>query len=153
MDQEVRILRYGHRHIRDYRVTTHCCLASRALGAKGIIIEGDQDPELKKTLEGLKSKWGKKFELDYTNTWTSTLKEYKKKGYSIVHLTMKGSPVQEKIEELRQKNKILAIIGSKKVEPRVYKESDYNIAIGKQPHSEISALAVFLYMLLGNKIL
>jgi tRNA (cytidine56-2'-O)-methyltransferase len=40
----------------------------------------------------------------------------------------------------------MLIVGSKKVPSEFYSEriSDYNLAIGNQPHSEIAALAVFL---------
>ncbi len=39
---------------------------------------------------------------------------------------------------------LLIVVGSEKVEGWYYHNSDYNIAVGNQPHSEVSALAIFL---------
>ena len=39
---------------------------------------------------------------------------------------------------------MVLIVGSEKVDPIYFKISDYNIAIGNQPHSEVAAIAVFL---------
>jgi len=47
MEKNVAVLRYGHRPYRDLRVTTHCCLVARALGAEKIVIQGCEDPALK----------------------------------------------------------------------------------------------------------
>ena len=88
--------------------------------------------------------WGGPFKIRFSDSWKKEVECYKKEGYKIVHLTMYGKPIQEIIEELRKNEKIVVIIGSQKVEIDVYKESDYNVAITKQPHSEIAALAVFL---------
>ena len=58
---------------------------------------------------------------------------------------MYGMPVGDKIPEIRKSKKDkLIIVGGQKVPSEVYHLSDYNIAIGNQPHSEIAALAVFL---------
>ena len=58
---------------------------------------------------------------------------------------MYGIPIDKIIDKITQINsKILVIIGSEKVEGWFYYNSDYNIAIGNQPHSEVAALAIFL---------
>jgi tRNA (cytidine56-2'-O)-methyltransferase len=49
-----------------------------------------------------------------------------------------------KIKNSNDNNDILIIIGAEKVPSEIYKLSDYNIAVGNQPHSEISALAIIL---------
>ena len=64
---------------------------------------------------------------------------------------MYGSPLEKEISKIKKHKKILAIIGSHKVERQVYEEADYNIAITNQPHSEVAALAVFLYNLPNYK--
>jgi len=46
---------------------------------------------------------------------------------------------------------VLVIVGGEKVPFEVYQEMDYNIAVTSQPHSEISALAVFLDRLFAGK--
>ena len=56
-----------------------------------------------------------------------------------------------KDKRIRKKGKVLVITGSQKVEVGVYRASDYNVSIGKQPHSEIAALAVFLDRLQSGK--
>ncbi|MEM2897647.1 MAG: tRNA (cytidine(56)-2'-O)-methyltransferase, partial [Candidatus Bathyarchaeia archaeon] len=51
------------------------------------------------------------------------------------------------IEEIRKSERdILVIVGSQKVPRSFYSlsVSDYNLAVGNQPHSEIAALAIFL---------
>jgi len=37
--KSVRVVRVGHRYVRDYRTLTHLCLVSRALGAECIYLE------------------------------------------------------------------------------------------------------------------
>lgn len=144
MEKKAVVLRYGHRPYRDERVTSHCCLVARALGAKKIIIQGKEEASLKKTVKDIVKRWGGHFKIEFSKSWQKTVKEYKKKGWLVVHLTMYGKPLGNTIKKIRKEKKALVIIGSQKVERDVYKESDYNIAIGKQPHSEIAALAIFL---------
>jgi tRNA (cytidine56-2'-O)-methyltransferase len=60
---------------------------------------------------------------------------------------MYGLNVDDIISKIKNSNNnsdILIIIGAEKVPSEVYKLSDYNIAVGNQPHSEISALAIIL---------
>ena len=142
--QEIVVIRYGHREVRDYRVTGHCALVSRALGAKEIIVCGEKDESLTKTIKEVNTNWGGKFKVSYTDSWRKTVTALKKKGFVVIHLTMYGLPVQEVEEDLRTRNKIAVIIGSQKVEREVYNQADYNIGVTAQPHSEIAALAVFL---------
>ena len=142
--QEVIVLRYGHRPVRDYRVTSHCCLVARAFGSQKIIIAGPEDKKLLENIEKINGRWGSDFKLEFAKTWKPALKDLKNQGFKAAHLTMYGEPVDKKIDALRKEEKIVVIIGSQKVEKPVFEESDYNIAIGNQPHSEISALAVFL---------
>jgi tRNA (cytidine56-2'-O)-methyltransferase len=56
---------------------------------------------------------------------------------------MYGMPVDETIGEI-QGDDILVVVGSKKVPGEVFDLADYNVSIGNQPHSEVSALAIFL---------
>ncbi len=48
------------------------------------------------------------------------------------------------------KNKLI-VVGGSKVPRIVYKLSDWNISVTSQPHSEISALSVFLHDLFEGK--
>ena len=142
---EVIVLRYGHRHVRDARVTSHCCLVARAFGAGKIIVEGFEDGELKRTVESVNKNWGRGIGLEFTEHWKPILKKYKKLGYKVVHTTMYGLPLQNKIAKIRTWKKVLLIIGSQKVEKEVYEMADMNISITLQPHSEVAALAIFLH--------
>jgi tRNA (cytidine56-2'-O)-methyltransferase len=142
--KQVVVLRYGHRMGRDDRVSTHCCLVARAFGAERIIIIGKKDEKIKDTVEKLCERWGGLFSIEFANSWREELQRLKAQGFKAVHLTMYGKPLQHVIKDIKKCNKIVVIIGSKKVEIGVYEESDYNVAITKQPHSEIAALAVFL---------
>jgi tRNA (cytidine56-2'-O)-methyltransferase len=148
---EIVVLRYGHRHIRDYRVTTHCCLVSRAFNAKKTIICGEPDEEIKKNIEKINKNWGSNFKIEFTDSWKKTIKEYKQQKYKIIHNTMYGECIQKKIKELKKIKKIMIVIGSHKVEPEVYNLSDYNISITTQPHSEIASLAITLHELQEGK--
>lgn len=144
MGKEVVVLRYGHRTGRDDRVSTHCCLVARAFGANKIIIIGREDGRIKESVQKVCKSWGGPFNVEFASSWQKELKKFKRRGYTVVHLTMYGNPIQNVIDEIRNHKRLVVIIGSKKVEIGVYKESDYNVAITKQPHSEIAALAVFL---------
>jgi len=150
MAREVVVLRYGHRFVRDARVTTHCCLVARALGAKEIIIDSE-DRELKEKIKSINRNWGGKFTVNFAKSWRNTIKKLKKKGFTIVHLSMYGESLNKLEGKIRKKGKVCVIIGSKKVEPDVYLESDFNVSVGTQPHSEIAALAVFLDRLFRGK--
>jgi len=142
--EEIVVLRYGHRPYRDLRVTSHCCLVARALGASKIVIEGPEDKELKKSVDNVVKRWGGKFKVGFTDSWLKEVKKFKKKGFYVTHLSMYGKPFNEVVDSIRKQKKVLVIIGSQKVEIRVYQESDLNVSIGKQPHSEIGALAVYI---------
>jgi len=142
---EIVVLRLGHRRARDKRATTHVGLTARALGADRIIITGDKDETLLKSIRRVAGRWGGEFEVAMQDSWKPVVKAFKEEGYEIIHLTMYGLPFQTKLEEIRKspKNKLL-IVGGEKVPGEVYQAADYNLAVTSQPHSEIAALAVFL---------
>ena len=39
---------------------------------------------------------------------------------------------------------MLIVVGAEKVPREIYELADYNVGVGSQPHSEISALAILL---------
>jgi len=143
------VLRWGHRPIRDARLTTHVALAARAFGADGIIISDIQDQKIQETIEKINRNWGGKFLFTMGTKWQTVLREWKAKGGIVVHLTAYGENIQtsDVLERVRKTEKdIMLLVGSQKVPCRFYTEqiSDYNVAIGNQPHSECASLAVFL---------
>ncbi|MBI2583098.1 MAG: tRNA (cytidine(56)-2'-O)-methyltransferase [Candidatus Aenigmarchaeota archaeon] len=141
----ISVLRLGHRLGRDARISTHCGLVARALGAREIIYTGERDQILLESVNETANRWGGPFSAKYEENWKHVVKKYRKRNFSIVHLTMYGMPVQKVIRRIRKKKNILVIIGGEKVPPQVYQEADFNIAVTGQPHSEVAALAIFLH--------
>jgi len=138
------VLRLGHRLPRDERMSTHICLVARAFGADSSVYSGQHDSSLEESVKKISGNWGGNFEISYEKNWKRVIQEYKKKEFTVVHLTMYGMPVSEKIERIRESENILVIVGAEQVPPEVYEMADYNISVTNQPHSEVAALAVFL---------
>lgn len=141
----ITVLRLGHRLGRDDRISTHCGLVARALGADFIIYSGDHDGNMIEGLKKTSKKWGGKFKISYEAKWKNIINNHKKKGFCVVHGTMYGLPLRKKIKDIRKKKKILFVIGGEKVPGELYTLSDYNIAVTNQPHSEVAALAIFMH--------
>lgn len=140
----IHVLRMGHRLVRDDRATTHVCLVSRAFGAEKIYVFNGE-PKVKEVIKKVNLQWGGNFEVEIIDNWRHILKKWKNKKGIIIHLTMYGMNLNEALNDIHKSEKdILIIIGSEKVPKELYIESDYNIAVGNQPHSEVAALAVFL---------
>jgi len=140
------VLRLGHRPSRDKRITTHVGLVARAFGADGFILADINDENVINSLRKVCDKWGRKdFKLVSGVDSIKYIKEWKRRGGVVVHLTMYGLHIDDVIDEIRSSGKdLLVIVGAEKV-PRIYYElADYNVAVGHQPHSEVSALAIFL---------
>ena len=144
------MLRVGQRYVRDDRTLTHLCLVSRALGAESIYLE-DVEKDILGTLQGVNRTWGGGFSAVLGEPWRKVIRDAKKEGRAVVHLTMYGMPLQEKVEELRRQGKMLIVVGGPKVPGKVYHEADYNIAVTSQPHSEIAALAIVLHEVQGGE--
>ncbi len=142
--KEIVILRYGHRTVRDYRVTSHCGLVARAFGANKIIICGEKDEKLEKTIKEVVEKWGGDFKTEFSGDWKKSVRKMKKENFVFVHLTMYGEKLIDVENKIKKEEKLCIIIGSQKVEKAAYLLSNYNISITNQPHSEIAALAVIL---------
>ena len=148
----VAVLRYGHRSVRDYRVTSHCALVARAFGAGGITVCGEEDERIRRSIEKVVEKWGGIFRISFSDSWKNEFRKFRKnRNSAIVHLTMYGIPLQKAIGKIRKFRNIMVVIGSQKVEGSVYGDSDFNVSVTQQPHSEIAALAVFLHELFGGK--
>jgi tRNA (cytidine56-2'-O)-methyltransferase len=143
------VLRWGHRPIRDARLTTHVALAARALGASGLILSDIEDRKIKSTIEEVAHSWGGTFFLDMGIPWKRAVSGWKAQNGIVVHLTAYGENVEtsDVLDRIRACGKnVLVIVGSQKVPGEFFSEtvSDFNVAIGNQPHSECSSLAVFL---------
>ena len=150
--KEISIIRLSERAYRDLRITTHCCLVSRAFGAKRIILAGNTDRGIGETVKRINTEFGGNFEVEYDDNMLARIRKNQREGNEVVHLTMYGEKPSDKImKKIRKKKKITIVIGSEKVPGEVYHEADYNISITRQPHSEVAALAVFMHRLNEGK--
>lgn len=57
---------------------------------------------------------------------------------------MYGEKINDVQDKLQKEENLLIVVGAEKVPREIYELADYNIGIGNQPHSEISALAILL---------
>ena len=141
------VLRIGHRPERDKRITTHVALTSRAFGASRMYLS-KPDSRVVTTINEVVAKFGGDFEIEPLTNPRNFAKNWKGQ---IVHLTMFGLPLEDFEDKLRaEESPILFIVGAEKVPPWTFEYADYNISIGNQPHSEVSALAITLSRLNEN---
>jgi len=145
---KITVLRWGHR-FRDQRATTHVALVARAFGAPEFILADVKDEEVRATVEKIVANWGGEFGFDMGKPWNKVVKEWRSRGGVVVHLTAYGENIQtsDVMERIRATGTdILIIVGSQKVPGEFFSSnvSDFNVAVGNQPHSEISSLAIFL---------
>lgn len=143
------VLRWGHRPQRDARLTTHVVLTARALGASGVILTDVKDEKIKETVEKVVNNWGGVFFFEMGIPWEKAVRKWREDGGVVVHLTAYGENIEtsDVLERIKASGKdVLVIVGSQKVPREFFSErvSDFNVAIGNQPHSECSSLAVFL---------
>lgn len=139
------VIRLGHRPIRDKRATTHLMLTARAFGASGVLYSGTRDSSVEETVSKVCSDWGGPFSVDYVEDWRATIKGWKRRG-KVIHLTMYGLPILEVITAIRDDtSEKLVAVGGAKVPGEIYGLADWNVAVTSQPHSEVSALAIFLH--------
>jgi tRNA (cytidine56-2'-O)-methyltransferase len=149
INQRVAVLRLGHRPSRDKRVSTHLLLAARVFGADKGYYTGTKDTSLEESVRKIAFDWGGNFTLDYAHSWKSVTKNWEGK---IVHLTMYGIPFQDIVGEIRSDDsRKLIIVGGAKVPGEMYNTAHWNVAVTNQPHSEVSALAIFLHELFQGK--
>ena len=126
-------------------MSTHVILAARAFGASGATYTGERDPGLEESIGRVVSEWGGPFTFGFSGSWRSVISGWRGRG---VHLTLYGLPVLEVSPEIRgDGSDILVVVGGAKVPGEVYGLADWNVGVTSQPHSEVSALAVFLHEL------
>ncbi len=147
----IEILRLGHRLPRDERISTHVALVARAFGASAIAYTGQHDAGLEDSVVRICTRWGGKSPVSYEKSAVSFIKSKKRDGFSIIHLTMYGMPLMEKMPEMKKQEKILIVVGSEQVPAEIYQLADYNISVTNQPHSEVAALAITLDRLMDGK--
>lgn len=139
----IEVVRIGQRIVRDDRVTTHVALVARAFGASKIFMT-EVNPEIKDTIEKINKTWGGNFVIEFIDSWRHIVKKKKEEGYKIVHLTMYGENINDAQKNISKEKSLLIVVGAEKVPREIYELADYNVGVGSQPHSEISALAILL---------
>ncbi|MEW6748578.1 MAG: tRNA (cytidine(56)-2'-O)-methyltransferase [Candidatus Micrarchaeota archaeon] len=163
---EIEVLRLSHRLPRDERISTHVALVARAFGASSITYTGQHDSGLEESVKRICERWGGKvagsgpegagaagscFSISYEKSALPFIKKKKKEGFAIVHLTMYGLPVQDAVGRMREREKLLLVVGSEAVPGAVYQLADFNVAVTSQPHSEVAALAITLDRIMEGK--
>lgn len=142
----VTVLRLGHRPERDKRITTHVCLTARALGCDRVVLD-ERDDRVVEAVQDVTRRFGGPFTIESGLPYRPLLKGFQ--GTKI-HLTMYGLPMPEVVPRIDPAKDILVVVGAEKVPRDVYELVDHNVAVGNQPHSEVAALALFLYALQGD---
>ncbi len=136
------VLRLGHRPERDKRITTHVALTARAFGVEKVFVT-TKDAELEERLKDVGARFGNSFKVKTGISWKHVVSSW---NGTVVHLTMYGERMNTALHRIPKDN-LLIVVGAEKVPKGIYERADYNISIGNQPHSEVAALAVFLYAL------
>jgi tRNA (cytidine56-2'-O)-methyltransferase len=121
---------------------------ARAFGASEIIYSGQRDDGIEETVSAVCREWGGSFSVKFERDWKKVLKNFRGKK---AHLTMYGIPFSQKLQELRNCENLLVVIGGAKVPSEVYQLCDFNLSVTTQPHSEVAALAVLLHDLFEGK--
>jgi len=124
-------------------------LTARAFGASRFIIADVRDEKVEATVAKVVKSWGGKIRFEMGIPWKEVVKEWRAKCDVVVHLTAYGENIHSSdvLERIKATGKdVLVIVGSQKVPSEFFSKavSDFNVAIGNQPHSECSSLAVFL---------
>jgi len=151
----VSVLRLGHRRDRDKRITSHLGLTARAFGADEIHLAGEEDPSALETWMSVAKRFGGSFKCSYEPKPLRFLRRFSKnsgdgKPGTIVHLTMYGETWKDELPKIDLSRPMVVVVGGTKVPGEVYRLASHNISVGNQPHSEVSALAIFLESLIGN---
>ncbi len=124
-------------------------LASRAFGASSVIFTSRSKPKLVRYFRAISSKWGGKFDVRYEKDWERVISE--KRGYEKIYLTKSGAPIAKMMYRVRTYKNILLIAtlseNLKKLDERV----DYKVSVTTQPHSSVSAIAVFLHVFYSGR--
>lgn len=149
------VLKLDHRPERDKRITTHIALTARAFGASELWTSGLKDPRISETIQQVNAQWGnQQFQVITGVKWRQRISNWKREGGEVIHLTMYGVHIDDIITQIGNspKNKLI-VVGGPKVPSELFRLADFNVAIGHQPHSEVTALSIFLDRFFNGKTL
>ncbi len=164
---EISVLRLGHRLPRDERISTHVALVARAFGASSMAYSGQHDAGLEESVARICGNWGGRvqaagsqsqasgsgpaFSISYEKKFAQFIKNKKREGFVVLHLTMYGLPLPNVLPEAKKAQKLLVIVGAEQVPREVYALADFNVSVTGQPHSEVAALAITLDRLMDGR--
>ena len=116
---------------------------------------GDASSQIS-SVRSLGNAWGGSFSVVQKVSPLRIISEWKKDGGRVINLSMYGEDMRAPMSELYHVyytlgQPLLVVVGSSKVDGKVYQASDFNLAVTHSPHSEVAALAIFLEKLLGNR--
>jgi len=116
-----------------------------------VIYSGEEDPRLEEGIGDIVERWGGEFSIEYDSNWRGVVKQWKG---NIVHLTMYGIPVEDGAPMISETEEpLLVVVGGPKVPRDMYEHATWNVSVTNQPHSEVSALAIFMLLLQGEDAL
>ena len=153
---DVIILRLGYRLGRDPRITTHLALVARALGANRFLFSGDDDERLAENIGSVNQRFGGDMVVEHVKSPMAWLRKFVGDGIEgnppgiAVHLTMYGASYRSVTPTIRRDRPLVVVVGGAKVPSEVFQISQYNLAVGNQPHSEGAALALFMEAWFGE---
>ena len=142
MDRIV-VLRLGHRPERDKRITTHVGLTARAFGCEGMLL-ASEDRGIVNSIEDVAKRWGGDFYVKNDISWKKEIRKWKDEGGKVCHLSMYGINLPDAVDEIKESDKLMIVVGAEKVPFEIYEMADWNVAVGNQPHSEVAAVAITL---------
>jgi tRNA (cytidine56-2'-O)-methyltransferase len=117
-----------------------------------------KERKIQETVDEVTKRWGGRFFFEMGIPWKEAVMKWKDNGGIVVHLTAYGENIETSnvLEDIKNSAKdILVIVGSQKVPKEFFSKgiSDFNVAIGNQPHSECASLAIFLDRISEGKAL
>ena len=114
------VLRLGYRKGRDPRITTHLALVSRALGATGFLLAGDDDPDLFANVQSVNDRFGGDMTCEHVGGGMGWLKRFSQNDAGdgapgvVVHLTMYGEPYRSVLPRIRRDRPLTVVVGGAK---------------------------------------
>ena len=100
------------------------------------------DPGIVQTIDDVVRRWGGNFYVKNNINFRQEIRDWKAAGGKVCHLSMYGVNLPKVVGELKQCEKLMIVVGAEKVPPEIYQLSDWNVAVGSQPHSEVAAVAI-----------
>lgn len=125
-------------------VMTDICMTSRAFGASKISFTCNEDRKVANAVGKISDAWGGKFAISFNADYKKMMSN--SPNYKKIFLTQYGLPVQKVNHSLRTYKNIMVIVSlTDALAQRLIDAADFNVSITTQPHSSVSAIAVFLH--------